>query len=164
MDRISFIPFFLERWPAYMSISIQCKVNEVKQVEQEIKKLDLPDRVAVILLTVGRMNDKFYVNRLRNLAITAIRTTHFFTLDMDMWPIGRNREWRRECGVVLVFESPFSSFIIHHSPSSSFIIHHSSFIIHHLSFIIHHSSFIIHHSPFTIHHSSFIIHHSLLEL
>ena len=128
MDRLPFIPFFLERWPAYLSISIQCKVNEVSQVEKEITKLNLPDRVTVIILTVSRMNDKFYVNRLRNLAITAIRTTHFLTLDMDMWPVGRNEEWMAcnwQRRVLNRFGITFLSFLIHFSfIYYSFIIYH----------------------------------------
>lgn len=30
------------------------------------------------------------INRLRNIAINSITTTHFLVVDMDMWPVGRN--------------------------------------------------------------------------
>ena len=32
------------------------------------------------------------INRLRNLAIQSIETTHFLVIDMDMWPIGKERK------------------------------------------------------------------------
>lgn len=85
-ERIPFIPFFLQRWPSFIALSIQCREHEVTEVVSTLQDLELPDRVTVIIYPVGNANHKFYVNKLRNIAISSIRTTHFLTLDMDMWP------------------------------------------------------------------------------
>ena len=54
-----------------------------------IKSLNLPPRVRIILY-IPQKNSKdlrdYPVNKLRNIAIVNIVTTHFLVMDMDMWP------------------------------------------------------------------------------
>ena len=56
---------------------------------QRIKELDLPPRVRIIFYIPLASRDipgVFPVNKLRNIAIVNVVTTHFLVLDMDMWP------------------------------------------------------------------------------
>ena len=69
-------------------IAVQCKSNHVKQTVKYVQELNLPDRVSIVVMPLRPTQNKFYVNKLRNLAIKAIRTTHFIPLDMDLWPMG----------------------------------------------------------------------------
>ena len=87
-ERLDFIPFFLKRWPSYLVFAVQIKsMNQIETIEK-IKSLQLPNRVTVILMITKNNRNKFYVNKLRNIAITSFRTTHFLVLDMDLWPLG----------------------------------------------------------------------------
>ena len=47
--------------------------------------LSLPSRIQIIPYLV--QNDTTYpINKLRNIAIDHVNTTHFWLADMDMWP------------------------------------------------------------------------------
>ena len=49
----------------------------------------MPDKYRIILYIADRKYDPsgvFPINKLRNIAIVNIQTTHFLVLDMDMWP------------------------------------------------------------------------------
>lgn len=59
----------------------------MKSATQLVSGLHLPERVSVVLYVIPNSSNSFYVNSLRNVAIQAIRTTHFVVLDMDMWPM-----------------------------------------------------------------------------
>lgn len=87
-ERLDFIPFFLKRWPSYLVFAVQIKSNDKAEIIEIIKSLQLPNRVTVVLMITKDNCKKFYVNKLRNIAITSIRTTHFLVLDMDLWPLG----------------------------------------------------------------------------
>ena len=71
-------------------IAVQCKSSVVKNTVKYVLELNLPDRVSIVIMPLQASQHKFYVNKLRNLAIKAIRTTHFIPLDMDLWPMGSN--------------------------------------------------------------------------
>ena len=54
-----------------------------------IQKSQLPDRIRIVVYTPLASRDipgVFPVNKLRNIAIVNVVTTHFLVLDMDMWP------------------------------------------------------------------------------
>lgn len=72
-----------------MVFTIQVKNNEKDAVVEKVKSLQLPSRVTIVLMITKDNCNKFYVNKLRNIAITSIRTTHFLVLDMDLWPLGK---------------------------------------------------------------------------
>ena len=90
MERLSFLPLLLKRWPSYFTIALQLKEMEKALVIHKITSLQLPDRVSIILYITTNKSKGFYVNKLRNVAIKSIRTTHFLILDMDAWPMGRS--------------------------------------------------------------------------
>lgn len=85
-ERLAFIPHLMKRWPSYFVLAVQCKKANVQQTVTYVQGLQLPDRVSIVVMPVKPDQHKFYVNKLRNLAIKAIRTTHFIPFDMDMWP------------------------------------------------------------------------------
>lgn len=63
--------------------------KEVKQTVELITSLRLPSRIRIVLY-IPQKNSKetsdYPVNKLRNIAIVNIVTTHFLVMDMDMWP------------------------------------------------------------------------------
>lgn len=72
---------------------MKVKAGEERLVRKTLRQLSLPDRVRLVLyLTPPKHKHylQFPVNKLRNLAIVNIVTTHFLVLDMDMWPIRRS--------------------------------------------------------------------------
>lgn len=89
-NRLTFLPSLLKRWPGQFSIAVKVKAGEERLVRKTLRQLSLPDRVRLVLyLTPPKHKHylQFPVNKLRNLAIVNIVTTHFLVLDMDMWPI-----------------------------------------------------------------------------
>lgn len=71
------------------SIAVLTHAKQVKDTVELIKSLRLPPRVRIILY-IPQKNSKelndYPVNKLRNIAIVNIVTTHFLVMDMDMWP------------------------------------------------------------------------------
>ena len=87
-----------------ISVAIIAQRNESAEVEQFILESHFPDRLRLALYTVGVSSNSdcvyhvvegqlqcipqnvYPLNRLRNIAIENIKTTHFVVFDMDMWP------------------------------------------------------------------------------
>lgn len=85
-------------------ITVFLEENDVPSVKTTLKEKNYPSRLHLILYIVNRekKSDCVYryqkgslvcveepaypLNRLRNIAIQNIRTTHFIVFDMDMWP------------------------------------------------------------------------------
>ena len=89
MDRLAFLPSLLERWEGEFCIAVKVKNLDERKASAAVRKLHLPDRVRIILYIVSARSSEatdFPVNKLRNIAIVNIVTTHFLVLDMDMWP------------------------------------------------------------------------------
>lgn len=89
MDRLAFLPSLLERWEGEFSIAVKVRNLDERKASRMVKSLNLPDRVRTILYIVSARSSEasdFPVNKLRNIAIVNIVTTHFLVLDMDMWP------------------------------------------------------------------------------
>ena len=71
-------------------IALKVKEQEESEVIQSILEMNLPSRIRIVVYVVKKSNpdyNRFPVNKLRNLAIVNIVTTHFLVFDMDMWPI-----------------------------------------------------------------------------
>ena len=72
--------------------------------EDYIKTLDIPNRLNVIA-HFSDAPDPYPINKLRNIALRNVRTTHIWLADMDMWPACRvvdgpsNFQWT--CTVLL---------------------------------------------------------------
>lgn len=89
MDRLAFLPSLLERWEGEFSIAVKVRNLDERKASKMVKSLNLPNRVRTILYIVSARSSEasdFPVNKLRNIAIVNIVTTHFLVLDMDMWP------------------------------------------------------------------------------
>lgn len=89
MDRLAFLPSLLKRWEGDFSIAVKVRNLDERKAANMVKSLNLPDRVRTILYIVSARSSEaadFPVNKLRNIAIVNIITTHFLVLDMDMWP------------------------------------------------------------------------------
>ena len=62
---------------------------KVRETKNFIYLMNLPPRVQIILYITQKGIDRdnvFPVNKLRNIGIVNIETSHFIVLDMDMWP------------------------------------------------------------------------------
>ena len=71
------------------NIAVLTHKREIPETVRLIRKLQLPDRVRIILYIPRRSRDPkgvYPVNKLRNIAIVNTVTTHFLVMDMDMWP------------------------------------------------------------------------------
>lgn len=68
-----------------MTIVISCSVSEQSQVLEYISSHFFPSRVTLILYTLSN-TEEFPINKLRNIAIKSVTTSHFLILDMDLWP------------------------------------------------------------------------------
>ncbi|KAK8811692.1 glycosyltransferase-like protein LARGE1 [Blastocystis sp. ATCC 50177/Nand II] len=102
-ERLFYFPHLLGRWGGFMSITIFVHQKEQAEVEAFIAQGAFPARLRLTLyvVDVGRPDcvfhragrklkcipEKIYpLNRLRNLAIANVLTSHFVVFDMDMWP------------------------------------------------------------------------------
>ena len=71
------------------SIAVLTHAKQVKDTVELIKSLNLPPRARIILYIPQKSSKDlrdYPVNKLRNIAIVNIVTTHFLVMDMDMWP------------------------------------------------------------------------------
>lgn len=88
-DRLSFLHYFAQRWKGFLIATIKVDADSVANATQAVAELRLPPKFTVILYIVEPKDPDFFdfpVNRLRNIGIRNVRTTHFLMLDMDMWP------------------------------------------------------------------------------
>ena len=87
-----------------MSIAVFVHQQELHKTERFIRKSRFPDRLHLILYItdVSREGDRvcrnngkqswcyaqsiYPINRLRNIAIADVATSHFILFDMDVWP------------------------------------------------------------------------------
>ena len=96
---MEFVPYLLRRWEGFVqsnpfifrnyNIAVFTHKREIPSTVQLIKSMKLPDRVRIILYISRRSRDPkgvYPVNKLRNIAIVNVVTTHFLVMDMDMWP------------------------------------------------------------------------------
>lgn len=59
--------------------------TEFKEITALLRQYEIPASMRIIILV--RKNDMtFPINRLRNIAINLVKTTHFLVFDMDMFP------------------------------------------------------------------------------
>lgn len=73
-------------------VAVYVTAEEVAGAVHLIQELALPARFRVILYIADPEIDPpgvFPVNKLRNIAIRNVVTSHFLVLDMDMWPARR---------------------------------------------------------------------------
>ena len=83
---------------SHFCIAVFIYPTQLDRAARLIEGLMLPERVRIILYLATPELDPpglYPVNKLRNIAIVNIQTTHFLVLDMDMWPARRGTERMR---------------------------------------------------------------------
>ena len=59
--------------------------SERKAYEKALSSAQLENRVHITIFT-SENNKEYPINKLRNIAIESVKTSHFWLADMDMWP------------------------------------------------------------------------------
>ncbi|KAK8800060.1 hypothetical protein WA588_002878, partial [Blastocystis sp. NMH] len=88
-SRISFFKYLLPRWKGPLIVTILVNSTRIVQVKKQLKAANLPPSTEVILMVASPKSPHFShfpINRLRNIAIRHVTTSHFLVLDMDLWP------------------------------------------------------------------------------
>ena len=104
-ERLFFLPHLLERWHGSISIALFITEKEEPDIVRSLVENQYPSRLRITLYihnsdstkdcvyqrkkksTLSCVTTNIYpINRLRNIAISNIQTTHFIVFDMDMWP------------------------------------------------------------------------------
>lgn len=67
-------------------LSLIVPFDEVKSVGSTLKTYSLPSRIRIVIMAKKPTSHYFPINRLRNLAISFVTTSHYLVLDMDMFP------------------------------------------------------------------------------
>lgn len=69
-----------------MSIAVYLKSHvEKEQVEQLLAQFSLPQSITLSFY-ITKDPTEYPYNKLRNIALSKITTSHFWVMDMDMWP------------------------------------------------------------------------------
>lgn len=98
-SRISFFRYIIPRWQGSLCphfimhrpliVTLLVNTTQLTQVKTELEAANLPPSYEVILMIVSPKSplfSHFPINRLRNIAIRHVITSHFLVLDMDLWP------------------------------------------------------------------------------
>ena len=114
-ERLFFVEHFLKRWggwrciisliPRPISITVIVHRDELHETEQFIQQSHFPARLTLTLYIIGVSSNPdcvytqladgsvqcepgpiYPLNRLRNIAIESVSTSHFVLFDMDVWP------------------------------------------------------------------------------
>ncbi|CAN0580433.1 unnamed protein product, partial [Ectocarpus sp. 12 AP-2014] len=85
------LPFLCKRWPGPISIAILEEDKEVRGDERGRQTQEQLCNRMVISATAAQSPEEldpvwYPVNRLRNVAVKAVKTSHFFMTDIDIWP------------------------------------------------------------------------------
>lgn len=94
-ERVYFLPFWLERWNGYASLSsITARPlcitfflygEGAKIYQQVIRDIAVPSRLTIIA-HFADSPEPYPINMLRNIALSHVKTSHLWLADMDMWP------------------------------------------------------------------------------
>lgn len=86
MERLFFIPHIVNRWKGPISMTVYLKSKEeVSILDSLINNHFFPKSVHISRYITPTPLEYPY-NRLRNIALRSITTSHFWVMDMDMWP------------------------------------------------------------------------------
>ncbi|KAK8825384.1 hypothetical protein WA538_003080 [Blastocystis sp. DL] len=102
--RFFFLPIFLKRWNGPIAITMIVQPSNLTSILHQIELLHFPSRVLLTLYiplhpshdsiitcradnTCQRRKETIFpLNRLRNISLRRVKTTHFLLIDMDSWP------------------------------------------------------------------------------
>mgnify|MGYP003684626237 CR=1 FL=1 len=104
-DRLRFLREMADRWaPHPLVAAVYLPLGTSAAATDAALRSDGRSREHVVLVARAQKSaDEAYpINELRNLAIGAVRTTHFLTLDVDLWPSsGLHEAFARQSGRLL---------------------------------------------------------------
>ena len=93
-DRVPFLAHIFERWEGPISAGVyvtspEAQANATSLLSLTVSGLREDRRLHQALdvhFVMGRHGQPYPVNKLRNVAIQAVTTTHFLVTDVDLWP------------------------------------------------------------------------------
>ena len=85
--RVQYAGGITARWagPAVLAIYV-ADAGAAARVRSEVAALHLPLRITLLWYTANNASAPYPINKLRNAAIAAVRTSHFFLADVDFFP------------------------------------------------------------------------------
>lgn len=81
-----FIPYIVNRWGGPISVAIYMKSEEEKETVNSLIHNDFFPQTVSVHQYLSSIPTEYPYNRLRNLSLRGITTSHFWVMDMDMWP------------------------------------------------------------------------------
>lgn len=91
-ERVWMIEHTCERWPGALAVAVHVRgnPNKVMHMHQRVEKFGSCSTAGEVRLSLevlhGRREDSYPINKLRNLAISRVTSTHMLLLDVDLWP------------------------------------------------------------------------------
>ncbi|KAK8807234.1 hypothetical protein WA158_003993 [Blastocystis sp. Blastoise] len=83
--RLFYFPYLLSRWSGPMVAAIFLKKADEEEFKEFINAVSLSQRLH--LVRYRPVDESIYpYNKLRNIAVARVTTSHFWVADMDMWP------------------------------------------------------------------------------
>uniref|UniRef100_A0A7S0J5T3 Glycosyltransferase-like protein LARGE2 n=1 Tax=Calcidiscus leptoporus TaxID=127549 RepID=A0A7S0J5T3_9EUKA len=85
-DRVWMVEHLVKRWGGAISIAVYVVTEkEIKLHRKRLAKIGRQPGSSIIEVR-GRLSDGYPINALRNVALKAVRTSHFLLSDIDLWP------------------------------------------------------------------------------
>ncbi len=81
-NRIPFFYYLIQQWSGHISAALALTPKEYVRYSKDFFSFPIPKRVKITLFQLDP-SKPFPVNRLRNIAINNIETSHFFYNDID---------------------------------------------------------------------------------
>ena len=87
-DRASFLLAIVDRWAGPVSAAMWVTSDDGEENVTQAMRAQLEGRERVVLVHFlrGEPGEPYPVNRLRNIALEAVTTSHFLVTDVDLWP------------------------------------------------------------------------------
>lgn len=88
-NRLFFFDHLLRLWTGRFTFVLFCYSHEEPTIRRFFAHQSFPSRMAVVMYTEPTPGDApghFPVNKMRNLGIANVHTSHFIVTDMDLWP------------------------------------------------------------------------------
>lgn len=88
-SRMFFVNTLIKRWSGHFIFVIYSDQGDLPLLETMNVTNPLPDRIQIVRFDYIRDENGeliFPINRLRNIGIQHVRTSHYAVIDMDLWP------------------------------------------------------------------------------
>ncbi|KAK8808485.1 hypothetical protein WA158_008386 [Blastocystis sp. Blastoise] len=84
--RLFYLAYLQGFWKGPMSIAVYMNKSEIAKFEAYRQTTEIFPRMKLTSLVVQDTSKEYPINKLRNIAIKHVETSHFWIADMDMWP------------------------------------------------------------------------------